>query len=68
MIGCVVIGTVTGTIFLVVLLFVSPSIDVVINSTATPLLAIIRNATNNNAGAICLLVYVPSFLGLSHTY
>lgn len=62
MIGCVVIGTVTGTIFLVVLLFVAPNIDTVINSAATPLLAIIRNATGNNAGAICLLVYVPSIL------
>lgn len=62
MIGCVVIGTVTGTIFLIVLLFVSPDIDTVINSTATPLLAILKNATNNNAGAICLLMYVPSIL------
>lgn len=57
MIGCVIIGTVTGTIFLVVLLFVSPDIDTVIKSAATPLLAIIKNATNNNAGAICLLVF-----------
>lgn len=58
MIGCVVIGTVTGTIFLVVLLFVSPSISTVIGSSATPLLAILKHATSNNAGAVCLLVYV----------
>lgn len=58
MIGCVVIGTVTGAIFLVVLLFVSPDISTVISSSATPLLAILKHATNNNAGAICLLMCV----------
>lgn len=56
MIGCVVIGTVTGSIFLVVLLFVAADLNSVINSSAGPLLAILKNATNNNAGAICLLV------------
>lgn len=56
MIGCVVIGTVTGSIFLIVLLFVAGDINSVINSTAGPLLAILKNATSNNAGAICLLM------------
>ncbi|KAM0105835.1 hypothetical protein ACP6JB_008564 [Aspergillus fumigatus] len=56
MIGCVCIGTVTGTIFLVVLLFVAGNIDDVISSAAGPLLQILKNATNSNAGAICLLI------------
>lgn len=56
MIGCVAIGTVTGTIFLIVLLFVSGDISGVISSSAGPLLQILKNATNNNAGAICLLM------------
>lgn len=57
MIACVCIGTVTGTIFLVVLLFVAGDIKEVINSAATPLLAILDNATSNRAGAVCLLMY-----------
>lgn len=57
MIGCVCIGTVTGTIFLVVLLFVAGNIDDVISSAAGPLLQILKNATNSNAGAICLLMF-----------
>ncbi|GLA87491.1 hypothetical protein AtubIFM56815_001917 [Aspergillus tubingensis] len=56
MIGCVGIGTFTGTIFLIVLLFVAGNIYEDINSAATPLLQIFVNATSNNAGAICLLV------------
>jgi hypothetical protein len=56
MIACVGIGTVTGTIFLVVLLFVAGDIKQVINSAATPLLQILVNATSSNAGAICLLM------------
>jgi hypothetical protein len=54
MIGCVCIGTVTGTIFLIVLLLVAGKIDDVISSAAGPLLQILKNATNSNAGAICL--------------
>ncbi|PTU17604.1 hypothetical protein P175DRAFT_0512316 [Aspergillus ochraceoroseus IBT 24754] len=57
MIGCVVIGISTGFIFLVVLLFVAGDIDLVISSTATPLLQIFKNATNSNAGSICLLMF-----------
>ncbi|KAG2024761.1 hypothetical protein GB937_003460 [Aspergillus fischeri] len=57
MIGCVCIGTVTGTIFLIVLLFVAGNIDDVISSAAGPLLQILKNATNSNAGAICLLMF-----------
>ncbi|OJJ84428.1 GABA permease GabA [Aspergillus glaucus CBS 516.65] len=57
MIGCVVIGIVTGSIFLIVLLFVAGDIDTIINSSAGPLLAIFKHATNNNAGAVCLLIF-----------
>lgn len=57
MIACVAIGTVTGAIFLVVLLFVAGEINTIIESAAGPLLAILKNATQNNAGAICLLMY-----------
>ncbi|KAJ5154284.1 Amino acid/polyamine transporter I [Penicillium coprophilum] len=57
MIACVCIGTVTGTIFLVVLLFVAGDINKIIDSAATPLLAILKNATSSNAGAICLLIF-----------
>ncbi|KAI2742485.1 hypothetical protein DTO013E5_3587 [Penicillium roqueforti] len=57
MIACVVIGTVTGAIFLIVLLFVAGDINEVIDSAATPLLAILKNATSSNAGAICLLIF-----------
>jgi hypothetical protein len=56
MITCVGIGTVTGAIFLVVLLFVAGDINKIIDSAATPLLAILKNATSSNAGAICLLM------------
>ncbi|KAF5864768.1 hypothetical protein ETB97_006613 [Aspergillus alliaceus] len=57
MIGCVVIGTVTGSIFLIVLLFVAGDIYNVINSAAGCLLQIFKDATNNNAGSICLLMF-----------
>lgn len=56
MIACVAIGTVTGFIFLMVLLFVAGDIDTIIKSSAGPLLAILKNATKSNAGAICLLM------------
>ncbi|ODA83473.1 hypothetical protein RJ55_01987 [Drechmeria coniospora] len=56
MIVCVAIGTVTGVIFLIVLLFVSGNIEEVIDSTAGPLLQILIHATRSNVGAICLLM------------
>lgn len=58
MVVCVGIGTFTGAIFLIVLLFVAGDIDEVVNSSAGPLLQIFIHATNNRAGAICLLMYV----------
>ncbi|CAI7565037.1 unnamed protein product [Penicillium palitans] len=57
MIACVLIGTFTGSIFLIVLLFVAGDINKIIDSAATPLLAILKNATSSNAGAICLLIF-----------
>ncbi|KAH6608253.1 amino acid permease [Trichoderma cornu-damae] len=56
MVICVGIGTFTGAIFLIVLLFVAGNIDEVISSAAGPLLQILIHATSNTAGAICLLV------------
>ncbi|RDA91838.1 hypothetical protein CP533_3657 [Ophiocordyceps camponoti-saundersi (nom. inval.)] len=56
MVLCVIIGTVTGAIFLIVLLFVSGDMEAVISSSAGPLLQIFLNATSNAAGAICLLM------------
>jgi hypothetical protein len=38
------------------LLFVAGDITAIIDSAATPLLAILKNATQSNAGAICLLM------------
>ncbi|KAI9370717.1 amino acid permease [Aspergillus egyptiacus] len=57
MIGCVGIGMSTGLIFLIVLLFVAGDIQHVIESAATPLLQIFRDATGSNVGAICLLMF-----------
>ncbi|KAJ5219904.1 hypothetical protein N7468_009108 [Penicillium chermesinum] len=57
MIACVGIGTVTGLIFLIVMLFVGGPIDNMINGAAGPLLTILKHATQNNAGAICLLIF-----------
>ncbi|KJZ77634.1 hypothetical protein HIM_02811 [Hirsutella minnesotensis 3608] len=56
MVYCVGIGTFTGAIFLIVLLFVSGNIKDVIESSAGPLLQIFYHATRNYAGAICLLM------------
>ncbi|KAL7815764.1 amino acid/polyamine transporter I [Trichoderma gracile] len=56
MVICVGIGTFTGAIFLIVLLFVAGNIDDVISSAAGPLLQILIHATSNTAGAICLLI------------
>lgn len=57
MIYCVAIGTFTGFIFLMCLLFVAGDITQVIDSGAGPLLQILYNATNSRAGAICLLMF-----------
>lgn len=57
MIYCVAIGTVTGFIFLMCLLFVAGNLEDVISSPAGPLLQILYNATNSHAGAICLLMF-----------
>lgn len=58
MIYCVCIGTFTGFIFLMVLLFVSGGdTEAIISSSAGPLLQILRNATNSRAGAVCLLMF-----------
>jgi len=40
-----------------VLLFVAGNVDDIISSTAGPLLAIFQDATNNRAGATCLLMF-----------
>lgn len=58
MVSCVGIGTVTGAIFLIVLLFVAGDIDAVVNSSAGPLLQILIHATQNRIGGVCLLMYV----------
>lgn len=57
MIACVGIGLFTGFVFLSVLLFVLKDVDTVITSTAGPLLQIFYDATDNKAGAICLLMF-----------
>jgi amino acid permease (GABA permease) len=58
MIYCVAIGTFTGFVFLVVLLFVSGGdTEAIISSTAGPLLQILYNATQSKAGAVCLLMF-----------
>ncbi|KAJ5325263.1 Amino acid/polyamine transporter I [Penicillium brevicompactum] len=56
MVSCVGIGTVTGSIFLIVLLFVAGNMEKVTTSAAGPLLQILIDATKSNAGAICLLM------------
>jgi choline transport protein len=57
MIYCVAIGVFTGFVFLSVLLFVLKDLDTVLTSTAGPLLQIFYDATNNKAGAVCLLIF-----------
>ncbi|GKZ23801.1 hypothetical protein AbraIFM66951_005073 [Aspergillus brasiliensis] len=56
MVVCVGIGTFTGAVFLIVLLFVAGNMDEVVNSSAGPLLQILIHATNNRVGGICLLI------------
>ncbi|KAJ6113388.1 hypothetical protein N7523_006705 [Penicillium sp. IBT 18751x] len=57
MVTCVGIGTVTGAIFLIVLLFVAGDMNEVTTSPAGPLLQILIDATKNKIGAICLLMF-----------
>ena len=57
MIGCVLIGVVTGFIYLSVLLFCAKDIEAVISSSAGPMLQIFYDATGSKAGAICLLMF-----------
>jgi choline transport protein len=58
MIYCVMIGTVTGFLFLMVLLFVSGGDSkAIIGSASGPLLQILYNATSSRAGAVCLLMF-----------
>ena len=56
MIYCILIGLLTGFVFLSVLLFVAGDIDAVIESSAGPILQIFYNATGSQAGSICLLL------------
>ncbi|KAK6068474.1 amino acid permease [Seiridium cupressi] len=60
MIDCQCIGIFTGFLFLIVLLFASGGVENasdVVGSSAGPLLEIFYLATNNKAGAVCLLVF-----------
>ncbi|KAI4619094.1 uncharacterized protein J4E87_007681 [Alternaria ethzedia] len=58
MIYCVCIGTVTGFIFLMVLLFVSGGdAEAIISAAPGPLLQILYNATSSKVGAACLLMF-----------
>ncbi|KAJ5778816.1 Amino acid/polyamine transporter I [Penicillium paradoxum] len=56
MVTCVGIGVATGSIFLMVLLFVAGNMENVATSAAGPLLQILLDATKSNAGGICLLI------------
>jgi choline transport protein len=58
MIYCVMIGTVTGFLFLMILLFVSGGdAEAIISAASGPLLQILYNATSSRAGAVCLLMF-----------
>ncbi|KAF2683583.1 amino acid permease [Lentithecium fluviatile CBS 122367] len=58
MIYCVAIGTFTGFIFLMCLLFVSGGdAESIISSPSGPLLQILYNATNSRAGSVCLIMF-----------
>ncbi|KAJ5822612.1 Amino acid/polyamine transporter I [Penicillium robsamsonii] len=56
MVTCVGIGVFTGSIFLIVLLFVAGNMEKVTTSAAGPLLQILIDATKSNAGGVCLLM------------
>ncbi|KAF1837446.1 amino acid transporter [Decorospora gaudefroyi] len=58
MVYCVMIGTCTGFIFLMTLLFVSGGdAESIISAAPGPLLQILWNATSSRAGAACLLMF-----------
>ncbi|PNS21597.1 Choline transport protein [Sphaceloma murrayae] len=57
MVYAVAFGLFTGFIFLVCMLFAAGDLDTVITSPYGPLLQILSNATNSNAGSICLLIF-----------
>ncbi|KAI5460567.1 amino acid/polyamine transporter I [Mariannaea sp. PMI_226] len=57
MIYCILIGMASGFIFLTCLLFVLKDVDVVLSSSAGPLLQILFDATNSKAGSICLIIF-----------
>lgn len=58
MIYCVCIGTCTGFLFLMVLLFVSGGdANSIIESASGPLVYILNKATGSRAGAVCLLMF-----------
>lgn len=57
LIYCVLIGIVTGFIFLMSLLFVAGDLTQVIGSSAGPIGYILYNATGSKAGTVCLLMF-----------
>lgn len=57
MLYCIIIGMVTGWIFLSCLLFVVKDIELAIASPEGPLLQIFMDATNSRAGSTCLLMF-----------
>lgn len=65
MVLAVLLGSVSGFIFLFTLLFTINDVDTVISSTAGPLIASMYQATNSTAGTICLAG--ASFRPLIHT-
>lgn len=66
MLYCIVIGMVTGFIFLSSLLFCVNNIDDVITASWGPVLQIFMDATKSKAGSICLLIF-PLFCMLFTT-
>ncbi|KAF4983911.1 hypothetical protein FZEAL_788 [Fusarium zealandicum] len=57
MIYCILIGMLSGFIFLSCLLFVLKDVESVIESPAGALLQIYFDATNSKAGSVCLIVF-----------
>lgn len=57
LIYCVLMGMGTGWVFLSCLMFVLTNVDDVNTSAVGPLLVILYQATNNRAGATCLLIF-----------
>ena len=56
LLASIIMGIVTGFIFLSILLFVLKDIDVVISSPAGPLLQIFYDSTGSKAASVCLMV------------